>query len=105
MNKIKKGLNIIGLTNLEAEVYLKLIKLKQAKVSKLAQITKVTRTQLYPLLEKLVEKGLIEKVDKKVVMYKVIDHVELISLIDKWKKDQMTILKEFENELKKIKKK
>ena len=66
MDKAKKGLTAIGLTNLEAEIYLELLKLKEAKVSKLAQLTKVTRTQLYPLLEKLVEKGVVEKTQKSI---------------------------------------
>ena len=103
--KIKKGLIIIGLTELEAEVYLKLLKLKKAKVTELAKATKVTRTQLYPLLEKLVKKGVVEKIDKKVVIYKVVIPNKIVSLINKWKKDQIAILKEFENELKKIEKK
>jgi sugar-specific transcriptional regulator TrmB len=105
MSKLKKGLITIGLTNLEAEVYLKLSKLKQAKVSELTKVTKVTRTQLYPLLEKLIEKGVIKKIDKKVIVYKIIEPVKLINLLSKWKEDQTTILKEFEKELNKMKKK
>jgi len=105
MSKLKKGLTTIGLTNLEAEVYLKLSKLKQAKVSELTKVAKVTRTQLYPLLEKLVEKGVIKKIDKKVIVYKITEPVKLINLLSKWKKDQTTILKEFEKELNKMKKK
>ena len=103
--KIKKGLIIIGLTNLEAEVYLKLLELKKAKVSELTKATKVTRTQLYPLLEKLVKKGLVKKIDKKVVIYEIIKPNKIVSLISKWKKDKIAILKEFENELKKLEKK
>lgn len=103
--KIKQGLIIIGLTELEAEIYLKLLKLKKAKVTELAKATKTTRTQLYPLLEKLVKKGVVEKIDKKIVIYKVVKSNEIVSLINKWKKDQLAILKEFENELKKLKKK
>lgn len=105
MSKLKKGLITIGLTNLEAEVYLKLSKLKQAKVSELTKVTKVTRTQLYPLLEKLIEKDVVKKIDKKVIVYKIIEPVKLINLLSKWKEDQTTILKEFEKELNKMKKK
>jgi sugar-specific transcriptional regulator TrmB len=100
MDKIKKGLNLIGLTNLEAEVYLKLLYKKQAKVSELAKETKITRTQLYPLLEKLVEKGIIEKIDKKVVIYKVIEPVKLLKLIENWESEQAKIVKEFKNYIK-----
>jgi sugar-specific transcriptional regulator TrmB len=101
MNKIKKGLTIIGLTNLEAEVYLELLKLKKAKVSELIKITKVTRTQLYPLLEKLVKKGVLRKTSGRPAYYEVFEPDEIINLIEKWKNDQLAILKELELRLKK----
>lgn len=104
MYKIKKGLMLVGLTNLEAKVYLKLLELKQAKVSKLAKTTKVTRTQLYPLLEKLVEKGFLKKKDEKVIIYQVLEPDELIKLLERWKKQQLSILKDLESKLKKLKK-
>ena len=100
MDKIKEGLALIGLTNLEAEVCLKLLNKKQAKVSELAKETKITRTQLYPLLEKLVEKGIIEKIDKKVIIYKVIEPVKLLKLIENWESEQAKIVKEFKSYIK-----
>lgn len=100
MDKIKEGLALIGLTNLEVEVCLKLLNKKQAKVSELAKETKITRTQLYPLLEKLVEKGIIEKIDKKVIMYKVIEPVKLLHLIEGWESEQAKIVKELKNYIK-----
>ena len=102
MNNVKKGLKLIGLTDLEADVYLKLLKLRQARISQLAKETNVTRTQLYPLLEKLVEKGVVEKSQHSVTVYKVIDSSNIISLLSKWREEQMKILKELESELKKI---
>jgi sugar-specific transcriptional regulator TrmB len=106
MNKLKKGLRLIGLTELEAKIYLKLLKLGEVKVSELAKKTKVTRTQLYPLLEKLVEKGVVEKLeDKPIIRYKVLDPDKLILLLERWKKQQINILKALELSLKKLKKK
>lgn len=106
MNKIKKGLTIIGLTDLEAKVYLKLLKLKQVKVSELARTTKVSRTQLYPLLNKLVKGGFLRKiVDKPIVRYRVLNPGELIDLVEKKKRNQIKILKELESKLKKLKRK
>lgn len=104
MEKIKKGLSLIGLTDLEADVYIELLKLKQTKVSELAKITKVTRTQLYPLLEKLVEKGVVEKIENKVTFYKVIEPEELISILKKWKEKQLKNLKDLETMIKNFKK-
>jgi len=105
MKKLKKGLILMGLTDLEADVYLKLLKLKTAKVSELARAIGITRTQLYPLLEKLVEKGFLKKkIDKPILYYQVIEPDKLIDLLEKWKKQQMGILKELESKLKKLKK-
>ena len=101
MSKIKKGLVIIGLTNLEADVYLKLLKLKKAKVSQLAKATKITRTQLYPLLEKLIKKGVVKKIDKKVIIYKAVETDKMISLLHKWKNEQIALLNDLESNLKK----
>jgi len=100
MSKIKKGLTVIGLTDLEADVYMELLKLKKAKVSELTKITKVTRTQLYPLLEKLVKKGVLKKISGRPAYYEVLDADKIINLIEKWKKDQLAILKELEQKLK-----
>lgn len=79
--KITKALTIVGLTELEAKVYLKLLKLKQAKVSELAKSAKVSRTQLYPLLEKLVKKNFLRKIDKPIAEYKV--NPRVIELIER----------------------
>ena len=100
--KIKKTLTLVGLTDLEAKVYIKLLKLKEAKVSTLARATKVTRTQLYPLLEKLIEKGVVDKVDKKVIRYKVVNRKKLLDILKKWRKNTNALLKEFESSLRKI---
>jgi HTH-type transcriptional regulator, sugar sensing transcriptional regulator len=102
MSNVKKGLKLIGLTDLEADVYIKLLRLKEAKISQLSNETNVTRTQLYPLLEKLVEKGVVEKSHHSVTVYKVIDTSKIISLLSKWKDEQMKILKEFETEIQRL---
>ena len=52
MKKLHRGLRVLGLTELEAKVYIKLLEMKQARVTKLSNEVGVTRTQLYPLLEK-----------------------------------------------------
>jgi HTH-type transcriptional regulator, sugar sensing transcriptional regulator len=103
MANIKRGLKLIGLTELEADVYIKLLRLKQARISQLAKETSVTRTQLYPLLEKLVEKGVVEKIEQSVTIYRVIDSKKIISLLEKWKREQLSVLKELQDELKGLK--
>ncbi|MFH1228843.1 MAG: helix-turn-helix domain-containing protein [Candidatus Aenigmatarchaeota archaeon] len=103
MDGIVKGLKLIGLTDLEAKVYLKLLQLKEAKVSTLSKETKVTRTQLYPLMEKLVERGIVEKSGDKVLVYKVIKTEELINLVEQWEREQARLIKEIKSSLKNLK--
>jgi HTH-type transcriptional regulator, sugar sensing transcriptional regulator len=103
MSNVKGGLKLIGLTDLEADVYLKLLKLKEAKISQISKETNVTRTQLYPLLEKLVGKGFVEKTGNNIAIYRAIDSDEIISLLNKWKEKQLKLLKELELEFKKLK--
>lgn len=103
MGKIEKGLTIVGMTELEAKVYLKLLEVKQAKVGELAKATRVTREQLYPLLEKLIEKNFLRKTSGRPTIYQVLKVEELIRLIEKWKKEQINVLKELEYKLKKLK--
>src|SRR3989344_7004419 len=48
----------IGLSKKEAKVYLSLLKLKLAPVTKISEESGVDRTQTYDILQNLIEKGL-----------------------------------------------
>ncbi len=65
---IKRFLEDIGLSEKEAEVYTKLLTMESSSVIDLAKITKINRTTIYPVLETLMKKGLVDEitVDKKV---------------------------------------
>jgi len=104
MKSLKRGLRAVGLTNLEAEVYVKLLELKQARVTKLAQKTGVTRTQLYPLLEKLLEKGFVKRLDCSPAIYSVVEPKKLRIMLDKWIKEQTKLIKNVQKALKRIEK-
>jgi len=55
----KDVLKDIGLSENEAEVYLVLLRLTEALASQIAKQTKIIRTNVYDVINKLVEKGLI----------------------------------------------
>jgi HTH-type transcriptional regulator, sugar sensing transcriptional regulator len=103
LDSIVKGLKLIGLTDLEAKIYVKLLQMKEAKVSMLSKQTNVTRTQLYPLMENLVEKGIVEKSGNKVLIYKVIKTEELINLVEQWEREQFRLINEVKSSLKNLK--
>ncbi|MFQ6009742.1 MAG: helix-turn-helix domain-containing protein [Candidatus Aenigmatarchaeota archaeon] len=104
MKRVHKGLRVLGLTDLEARVYLKLLEMKRARVTRLAKEVKVTRTQLYPLLEKMVEKGYVKRVEKSPAVYAVVEPEKMERMLQKWLKEQTKLVKEVQNFLKKSKK-
>jgi len=104
MKTIRKGLKAIGLTELEAKIYLKLLEMKKSGITKLADEVKVTRTQLYPLLEKMTEKGFVRKVERSPAMYSVIEPEKMETLLGQWLANQTNLVEEVRNFLKKSQK-
>ena len=105
MRKVQKGLRVLGLTELETRVYLKLLKMKQSRVTKLAKEVKITRTQLYPLLEKMIEKGYVKKVDNRPAVYSVVEPEKMEKMLEKWLREQTKLVEEVKEFLSKSKKK
>jgi sugar-specific transcriptional regulator TrmB len=100
MKNVHKGLRVLGLTELEAKVYLKLLEMKQSGVTKLAKAVKITRTQLYPLLEKMIEKGYAAKVERNPAVYSVVEPKKMEAMLEKWLDNQTKLVKEVQNFLK-----
>ena len=58
MDKIQQILSKIGLTKQESKVYLSLLELQEAQTGKLCKFTKIASSNIYKILESLMEKGL-----------------------------------------------
>jgi HTH-type transcriptional regulator, sugar sensing transcriptional regulator len=58
-NEISNALADYGLSEKEAKIYLALVQLGQATIKKLAEATKIKRTSIYPLTDKMITKGII----------------------------------------------
>jgi sugar-specific transcriptional regulator TrmB len=56
---MKKELIEIGLEEREADIYLQLLKAKRQTATRIAKETKINRTVVYSILEKLINKGLV----------------------------------------------
>jgi len=67
-NMINKFLQDIGLSDKEALVYLELLREEKSPVLDLSKKTNILRTSVYPILDNLLEKGLVSeiKVGKKI---------------------------------------
>jgi sugar-specific transcriptional regulator TrmB len=102
-NNVKRVLRVVGLTNLEANVYIKLLQMGHTKVTSLARRTGVTRTQLYPLLEKLVEKGFIKESKGRPTTYSVVEPEKLMIILEKWIKEQNKAIREARKVLNRMK--
>lgn len=55
----------IGLSEKEAAIYLMLLQVEHASVAEIAQKSKINRTTVYPVLETLIQKLLVEEVEIK----------------------------------------
>jgi sugar-specific transcriptional regulator TrmB len=59
MDKIHQILGKIGLTKQESKVYLALLELQESQTGKLCKFTKIASSNIYKILDSLIEKGLI----------------------------------------------
>lgn len=92
----------LGFTATEAKVYFKVVQEEQLKVTELARATRITRTQLYPLLKRMVRKGYIEEVPSKPVSYKAVPPESLVSVLEEEKKNQFSLLLSLKNNLEQL---
>ena len=102
MTSLGESLSFHGFTRIEARVYLKLLEMNRSKVSDLGKIAGITRTQLYPLLENMVEKGYIRQVGTKPVSYEALEPRDLTRVLRERRKRQIEELTELESKLDKI---
>jgi len=59
LGEIKEGLKEFGLSSQEAKAYLALLELGDSKIQDISKMTKINRTSVYPIINKLIEKGLV----------------------------------------------
>ncbi len=59
----------VGLNSKEAKVYLALVQVGQAQVSKIAEISKINRITTYDILEKLKKRGIVSSFVKNKIRY------------------------------------
>jgi len=83
----------LGLTSVDATVYEQLLKLKMATPSALARTTKVSRENVYYVLKKLSDQGLVVQIpERKQLTYQVAEPEHLVRLFDQ-KEQELTTSK------------
>jgi sugar-specific transcriptional regulator TrmB len=90
---VEKTLEDIGLCKNEVKVYLALSKMGEANANKIADISKVHRTNVYDSLDKLIEKGLVSYMHKEnVKLFRITDPQQLLLLMEERKKEVQKII-------------
>jgi sugar-specific transcriptional regulator TrmB len=79
----------LGLTHLQAKVYVALLSLKSATARSVQTFSSVARQDIYPVLSELEEKGLVEKVVAKPARFRSIPVKGAISVLTQ-KRDEQT---------------
>jgi len=95
MGDIKKTLQAFGLTENEAEVYLVLLKLGYATASEIASKTQIHRINIYDILERLQERGLVSfAISGKRKQYEAIDPKKILEIEEERKENIKNIIPE-----------
>lgn len=85
----RKFLNNIGLSDKEIDVYLALLEVDSSSVIDLSKKTKILRTSVYPIVDSLIEKGLISEVKKGKRIYFQADPPERIGFFIESQKSKL----------------
>ena len=94
-----KALETLGLTGLDAEVYVFLAKKGPHEEKDLANNLKLTKSQLRFILESLLTKGMIRTYPEHSVKYSAIELEKVLEQFLKTKKEQAKILRATRREL------
>jgi len=102
----KSDLSGIGLTNNEAEVYIILLKLKEAKAYGISKYTPISRSHVYDSLNSLLAKGLINYIIKdKKRLYRITDINNLINILREKEEKLISQEQELSKKIKELKEK
>jgi sugar-specific transcriptional regulator TrmB len=77
-----------GLTGNEARAYVALVKLGVAAVNKIVQLSKIRREEIYRIMPKLEQLGLVERILGKPTKYKPISLAEALSILFKYRQEE-----------------
>ncbi len=87
MNDIQDVLEHAGLTKGEAKVYLALLTLGESKVGPIIKASGISRSKVYDILERLIQKHIVSKVEKRgVFLYQALPPNSLLNLVQEKEK-------------------
>ncbi|MCK4650343.1 helix-turn-helix domain-containing protein [Candidatus Pacearchaeota archaeon] len=101
MKNYEEKIKLAGLTQVQSKIYFALLKRRKATVKEIAEESGYHRTNIYDVLDELIEKGLITYYKEgKSTFYSPSDPKRLIDIIDEQKQTISEILPDLQNLLK-----
>jgi len=96
---LEKALKSAGFTEGESKVYISLLEIGESKVGPIIKSSRISRSKVYDILERLIPKGIVSKIKKRnILLYQALPPHSLLNTI----KNKEEELKEEEELLKKI---
>lgn len=92
----------LGLSELEARVYISLLQKNNFSATEIASITNINRTQTYDILSKLVKKGLCTEIRGNKKKYIAVDPEKVLSALEKELEKKKKIASELSSQLSEI---
>lgn len=93
IENVKKSLGEVGFDNKEIQVYLSLLKIGETTATKISQETKIERTLVYYIVEKLINRGLVSfKLKNNVKYYSASNPEEILEEIREKEKSFLRVL-------------
>lgn len=99
LKRVLKTLESFGLSRVESEVYVYLAKVGPSKAKDLSSGLRMTKQQLYPVLNSLKKKGIVASRPERAMLFSALAFEELLSLFMKLGAEQQKTIEETKREL------
>jgi sugar-specific transcriptional regulator TrmB len=102
MKKLVEDLVSLGLSNLEAKVYINLLKKSSLTATEISRLAKINRTQTYDILPKLIQRGICIETRGSVKKYFAVEPEKVLSSLEKELNEKRDLIKNLNNSLQEL---
>jgi len=102
MKKMIEDLVRLGLSNLEAKVYINLLKKSSLTATEISLLAKINRTQTYDILPKLIQRGICIETRGSVKRYFAVEPEKVLSSLEKELDEKRNIIKNLNSSLEEL---
>lgn len=102
MNKMIEDLSRLGLSNLEAKVYISLLKKSSLTATEISRLAEINRTQTYDILPKLIQRGICIETRGSVKRYFAVEPEKVLSSLEKELNEKKNVIKNLSGSLQEL---